>query len=71
MLSVAVATILGLGLGAWRGYRLGRVVGQEEELCSACAFLLGLASSPTAETHSPRELAERIGGLEHRRWTLK
>jgi hypothetical protein len=68
---VALATIVGLLLGSWQGRKLGRIEGRDAELKSVCAFLLTLASTPDEETHPPRELADRIGALEHRGWTMK
>lgn len=70
MIGVAFAMLVGLALGFFQGRALGIARGRDVELNSVCAFLLTLASSPDAETHPPRELADRMGALEHRHWRI-
>lgn len=65
---IAFATLVGIAIGVWQGHRLGFIEGQDREHNQTCSFLLTLA--PT-EVHSPRELTERIGKLEHRKWSIK
>ena len=67
---VAIAMVVGLALGGWQGYEVGVIRGESREHRSVCAFLLALASSKDAQTHTPRELSERIGTLEHREWHI-
>ena len=66
---LAFVFTLGLTLGAWQAYALGKTRGRDEEYRSVVAFLV--TRSNAGDDNAPQSLARRINDGEHRRWMIR